>query len=280
MVTRTLGNSANILPFRPRHRPSGEGVPAELVRLASSGHEGRIAGAVLHEVVPATHGDAGHWPLALTMARRESPASHAAAAPGAARATGLVLWTCDAPSLRERGRPGARALAGAGIDPRRVVLVAARDAREALWAMETGLRCGAVGLVVGEFHADPRALDFTASRRLAMAAERHGTPCVVVRDVEPSTSAARRRWRIAAAPSAPDPFDPRAPGAPRWRVELVRARDGRPGAWTLDAGGLAALVDPDGGEGHDAGTAPHAGVTADAISSCADAIHADRRARA
>ena len=79
--------------------------------------------------------------------------------------------------------------------------------------------------MIGELWGDPAALDFTATRRLAVAAERSGVPCWLVRlGGTANLSGARMRWRIASAPSLPNPFDPRAPGAPAWDAELFRAR--------------------------------------------------------
>ena len=95
-----------------------------------------------------------------------------------------------------------------------LIHVEARDARDALWAMEEGLRCAGLSAVIGELWGDPRALDFTATRRLAVAAERSGVPCWLVRlGGTANLSGARMRWRIASAPSLANPLDPRAPGA-------------------------------------------------------------------
>jgi hypothetical protein len=47
-------------------------------------------------------------------------------------------------------------------------------------------------------------------------------------------TAARRRWRIKAGASATHDFDPAAPGRVRLTAELVRRRDGPPGAWALE----------------------------------------------
>ena len=61
-----------------------------------------------------------------------------------------------------------------GLPAQNLIHVEARDARDALWAMEEGLRCAALSAVIGEIWGDPRALDFTATRRLAVASERVG----------------------------------------------------------------------------------------------------------
>lgn len=143
-----------------------------------------------------------------------------------------ILWVQDRMSGLEMGRPSGLALARFGADPAQVILAAARDAKEVLWTMEEGLRCTALGAVLGEIWGAPRALDFTATKRLALRAEAQGIRTVLIRfGATPDLSAARQRWHIASAPAAAHPHDPRAPGAPRWRAEMFRARDGKPGTW-------------------------------------------------
>jgi protein ImuA len=105
--------------------------------------------------------------------------------------------------------------------------------------MEEGLRCSALSGVVGEIWGDPQALDFTATRRLAVAAERHGVACWLIRPGgQPHLSGARERWRLASAPSLAHPFDPKAPGQPRWQAELFRSRRRARGTWLVGAGGF------------------------------------------
>jgi len=121
-----------------------------------------------------------------------------------------------------------------GLPTQDLIHVEARDAKDALWAMEEGVRCSCLSAVIGELWGDPRALDFTATRRLAVASERSGTPCWVVRlGGTANLSGARRRWRIASAPSLPNALDPKAPGMPAWDAELFRAREHPPGRWSI-----------------------------------------------
>ena len=140
-----------------------------------------------------------------------------------------LLWVQDRMAILESGRiypPGLR-----GIE---LIHVEARDARAALWAMEEGVRCSGLSGVVGELWGDPAALDFTATRRLAVAAERSRVPCWLVRlGGRANLSGARMRWRIASGPSIANPFDPRAPGASAWQAELFRARGHPPGRWSI-----------------------------------------------
>lgn len=129
--------------------------------------------------------------------------------------------------LGEHGRPFALAVRPGDAC---LLLVAVRNEDDALWAMEQALRSGAVAGVVG---AIARA-SLTQTRRLDFAAREGGSIGVLLRSAEGGLSAARRRWRIAAAPGAAHPFDAKAPG--RWRIaaELTRRRDGPPGAWMME----------------------------------------------
>ena len=140
-----------------------------------------------------------------------------------------LLWVQDRMAILESGRVHPPGLPG-----RELIHVEARDARDALWAMEEGVRCAALSAVIGELWGDPKVLDFTATRRLAVASERSGTPCWLVRlSGLANLSGARMRWRIGSAPSLDNPLDPRAPGLPAWDAELFRARGFPPGRWSL-----------------------------------------------
>ncbi|MDA0339329.1 MAG: hypothetical protein O2910_05755, partial [Proteobacteria bacterium] len=103
---------------------------------------------------------------------------------------------------------------------------------DVLWAMEEGLRCKALAAVIGEVWGDAAALDFTATKRLAMRAEAKGINAWLIRRAGTAKlSAARERWRVGALPSAAHLHDAKAPGQPRWQVELFRSRAGKPGTW-------------------------------------------------
>lgn len=89
------------------------------------------------------------------------------------RARKPVLWSQDRVSRLETGRPY---LTGVGTD-RPVITVDLSRAVDVLWTMEDGLRCKALGAVIGEVWGDPASLDFTATKRLAIRAEAAGIPC-------------------------------------------------------------------------------------------------------
>lgn len=132
---------------------------------------------------------------------------------------------------RERGGLSARGFASLGLDPRRLILVKAEREEEALWAEEEALKSGAVKGAV----AAAERPSFVATRRLDFAA-REGRALAVLLRIGPAAdlSAARLRWRLSALASAPQPYDPKAPGALRLKAELVRRRDGPLGVWDLE----------------------------------------------
>jgi protein ImuA len=140
-----------------------------------------------------------------------------------------LLWIQDRMAILQSGR-----IHPPGLPTQNLIHVEARDAKDALWAMEEGVRCAALSAVIGELWGDPRALDFTATRRLAVASEKSGTPIWLVRlGGAANLSGARMRWRVGSAPSLLNAFDPRAPGTPAWDAELFRARSMPPGRWSI-----------------------------------------------
>lgn len=140
---------------------------------------------------------------------------------------GPVLWIQDRLSLRESGRPFPPGLGGYEI-----LHLQVSRAQDVLWAMEQGLGCPALGAVIGEIWGIAPAVDFTATKRLALRSEAHGIPAWLIRrGTAPELSAARERWRVAALPARPEPDDARAPGAALWSAELFRTRFRAPGRW-------------------------------------------------
>lgn len=154
------------------------------------------------------------------------------------------LWVQDAQALRLTGRPYRPGLPQ-GLR-HRLIHVAAKTPEDALFALEEGLRCRDLAFVIGELAGNPRALDFTASRRLSLTSQRHGVPLWLVRlDARRDLSSARQRWEAGSAPSLPPRWNPQAPGNPAWQAELFRARNHPPGEWLLhnDAQGKLATRD-------------------------------------
>lgn len=168
----------------------------------------------------------------LVLALMRDALTSTSAETGEGEDTRHVLWVQDRAAIRLGGRP---CLAGLSPELRhRLIHVAAKTPEDALFALEEGLKCRDLICVIGEIAGNPKALSFTASRRLSLTAERHGVRLWLVRlDAASDLSSARMRWRVAAAPSAPPRWNPAAPGTATWHAELFRARAHAPGEWIL-----------------------------------------------
>ncbi|MFN3689093.1 ImuA family protein [Salinarimonas sp.] len=191
---------------------------------------GGLARARLHEVMARAAGDLGaaHGFAAALAARL-------VAAKGASG--GAAVWIQDETAAREDGGLYGPGLAMHGLDPARLLLVRAKDPREALWAAEQALRCRALAAVLVEIGRLGGVYDLTASRRLVLAAREGGAAGVLVRaaagaGAEAFASAAATRWIVAARPSRPGLAG--EPGAPAWTVSLARHRGGREGIFDLE----------------------------------------------
>src|SRR5690606_20834016 len=136
-----------------------------------------------------------------------------------------VLLVLPRSWLGEYGRPYGPGVVG----PDRL-LVRVNTAAEGLWALEQGLRSGAVSLALGA----PGEATLAQSRRLEFAARHGGAVGLTLSRHLDGLSAARRRWRVSVLASRGDAWDRRAPGPARLQAELARSRYERPGAWILE----------------------------------------------
>ena len=212
---------------------------AALVRTRLPHWKPGLAGA-RHNEVFARGGEASGAGLALSLARDAMRTAAKDIAP-AHDDRRQVLWVQDKSAVKLSGRPY---LHGLPEELRhRLIHVEAKSPEDALFALEEGLRCRDLAFVLGEIAGNPRGLNFTASRRLSLAAEKHGVPLWLVRlDATEDLSSARMRWKVVSSPSAPPRWNRTAPGHPAWQAELFRARAHPPGEWSLsdDGSGLIA----------------------------------------
>ena len=197
------------------------GVPDIHAHLPGNHPDRGLACGVLHEVVAGSHGDrpaAFGFVFALTAAALASR-------------SGPAIFIASRRALADFGAPYGHGLARLGLDVGRLLFVETRSDKDALWAIEDTLRSEArPAMVAGAIAGAP---DLTASRRLNLAAAAPATPLVLLRtSIAAGTSAAATRWCIGAAPAARDRFG--AFASPRWRVELERCRNGRPGHWLVE----------------------------------------------
>ena len=193
--------------------------------------EGGLALGAVQELIAAEPADGAVFALAarwLGLAQRQGSGT-------------WVLWCGRAERLYGPG------LVQLGLDPARLVTVRAARAEDALWVMEEALRCRDLAGAVAEIDG----LSLAQSRRLQLATEAGGIG-LLLRPPSRSggglgqglgASAAVTRWRIAAVPCARGPA-PGVLGAPRWKLELLRCRGGRPASFVLEGeagatGGLA-----------------------------------------
>jgi len=193
----------------------------------------------LHEIKPHAYRDT---PAALGFAL-------SIIAEALTNCRGLVLWCLTQAEAREWGRPYGPGLLRAGLDPSRFLIVETRTAEESAWALEEGLKSGALAacLAQGEIKTP------LAARRLGLAAQAARTPCLLLSPHgDASVPGTLTRWRIATEGSAHVPFDTGAPGAACWRLSLERCRGGAPGArFHVEAGHGSGH-----GSGHESGDQP------------------------
>lgn len=137
---------------------------------------------------------------------------------------GTMIWISSSRSLFPP------ALKQFGIQPDRIIFLDLPKEKDLLWAMEETLKCGAVTAVVGEIPA----ISFTASRRLQLAVEHSQATGFLLRckPRQLSTTACVTRWQITPLMSTTEEELPGI-GFPRWKVELLKVRNGKPGNWEL-----------------------------------------------
>ncbi|MFQ5347268.1 MAG: ImuA family protein [Rhodothalassiaceae bacterium] len=218
MLNAGAGAGTAASPVAVQARSLSLGVPVIDRGLAN------LPAAAVHELVPASGGDiaaATGFLLALALALKREDAT----------ADRPILWLTRRGALHEAGALSGRGLADLGVDPGHLLLAATRRDEDVLWALEEAARAGAVAVAVGEI----AEAGLKATQRLALAARAQGCPVLLLRAARGlSPSAARSRWRIAAAPSARLRLAPHVPGRARWRVVLEKGWRARPGDWILE----------------------------------------------
>ena len=207
-------------------RAGRSAVPLGLPEIDALLPEGGLLTGALHEI------EAGPTPSGR-VASHDGPALGFAAHMLGRFSPGTILW-CRQPALGGDALPYMPTLS-AWFDPAHLLMVTVRREEDLFWAMEEGLRTPGIAAVLGE----TRATDQTAGRRLSLAAEKSGTPALLLRaQPAPPQSVCTTRWRVTSAPS-PEVPGIETLGAARWRVELRRNRFGTPSweempAWLLE----------------------------------------------
>jgi protein ImuA len=175
----------------------------------------------------------GHFPTGAVHELVSSTAEGAAASVGfmggllgtLMRGGGAALWIGHGKKLFPM------ALKRFGIEPDRVIFVELSRPKDMLWVMEEALKCEGLAAVVGEIPE----IGFTASRRLQLAVEQSRVTGFLLRHQARSlgVNACVARWRVGALASETAAGLPGV-GFPRWKVELQKIRNGRPGVWSME----------------------------------------------
>jgi protein ImuA len=132
------------------------------------------------------------------------------------------------------------ALKAFGIEPDKIIFIDLQREKDLLWAMEEALKCDGLAAVIGEI----KELSFVASRRLQLAVEQSQVTGFILRCNARNigTTACISRWQITSLPSMLEGGMPGV-GFPRWQVQLLKIRNGKPGAWDIEwAGGKFHLI--------------------------------------
>ncbi|RYD56380.1 MAG: Error-prone repair protein ImuA [Sphingobacteriales bacterium] len=118
-----------------------------------------------------------------------------------------------------------------GLAPERIIFLDLTRQKDVLWAVEEALKCEALSAVIGEL----KDLSFTESRRLQLAVEQSGVTGLIHRYSPRSanTVACLTRWSIKPMITMPEDGMPGV-GLPRWNVQLLKVRNGKPGRWMIE----------------------------------------------
>ncbi len=240
-------------PVRPRPDPAAlAGLRARIEAIERAGMPAAAAADGLRLGVPVLDAALlGGLPRGRLHDIHGGAASDGAASGFAVMLLARLTDRAGAPALwcqprHGRALPYAPGLSLFGLDPARLILARPSGDADTFWAMEEGLRCGRLAAVVG---APRRTVPPAVARRLQLAAREGGVSALLLLAPGVATGGtAATAWRVTAAPgSAPlrpfaSPF-----GQPRWQIELLRARGGRPGSWLMDwnheTGALALAAD-------------------------------------
>lgn len=142
------------------------------------------------------------------------------------RLPGTVLWCTNVNSASALYPPGLAAL---GVEPTQFILSRCRNRTHMLWAMEEGLRSGALAAVVAELDG---FITLAAGRRLQLAAE---AGCVTGFILPPNSQTKRMTPGTVFSAWHVDTLSALAlrQRRMRWRATLTRCRGGGIGHWQI-----------------------------------------------
>ena len=138
---------------------------------------------------------------------------------------GIIVWV----SMQQLTYPVALKLFS--LHPDRIVFINLTNPKQVLWTIEEALKCASVAAVVGELNE----LSFKQSRRLQLAVEASHVTGFIHRynPKSENTVACVTRWKIKPVASITEQGLPGL-GFPRWEVQLLKVRNGKPATWEIE----------------------------------------------
>ena len=138
---------------------------------------------------------------------------------------GACLWISNSRTLFPPALPIF------GISPDRIIFIDLKNEKDVLWATEEALKCEGISAVIAELGS----ISFAQSRRLQLVVEQSKVTGFILRKdaMKIGTTACTARWQISPLPTEPEAGLPGL-GHPRWKVELLKVRNGHPGSWILE----------------------------------------------
>ena len=115
------------------------------------------------------------------------------------------------------------------IDPHKIIFIESKKPKDLLWTIEEALKCDSVCTVIGEIGE----INLFESRRLQLSVEESRvTGFILRRNPKNLATSFVTRWRITSLPSETASNLPGV-GFPKWNVELLKVRNGKPGSWQM-----------------------------------------------
>ena len=151
------------------------------------------------------------------------------------KVSGICIWISSSANIF----PPALKLFG--VDPAKIVFINVKKQKEILWVMEEALKCEGLAAVVGEM----AEINFTESRRLQLAVEKSQVTGFIIRNKPRNINitACVSRWKVSPVQSELKNNLPGV-GFPRWNIELLKIRNGKPGSWKMEySNGLLHVVE-------------------------------------
>ena len=117
-----------------------------------------------------------------------------------------------------------------GIEPHQILFLNIKKEKEISWAIHEALTCSSLSAVIGELPE----MSINASRRFQLAIEDAGVGCFILRKMPKNLlTTAVSRWHIQPLPTKTEKDFPGI-GHPRWKVDLLKVRNGKTGSWNIE----------------------------------------------